>query len=117
MMQRYADHKAASEQHRAELKETAARVTDRMHDILKQVHEQVEADTNGFRDAPFWDDFFKNTSTASLWGSLGVEHLKEALGSAALRPEHRVLVLEPRAGLGLAARLAEGLRGLGTLDA
>lgn len=77
--------------------------------LLKQVHAGLEEVTHGWSDAPFWDDFFRNTSTADSWSKLRLDHLRPALNEVELKQEHRVLVLEP-SGAGLAKRLADALR-------
>lgn len=84
-----------------------------MSSLLKTVHQGLEEATDGWRDAPFWDDFFHSASTAQRWDLLSLAHLEPALQAAAPAKEgRRVLVLGPRAD-GPAKRLAEELRARG----
>jgi len=93
----------------AESKEKHAANWERMQSLLATVHAGLEEATDGWRDAPFWDDFFQNTSTASSWQMLGPAHLEPAFKAAGVEPQHNVLVLEPGQA-GLAQSIAEGIR-------
>eukprot|EP00929_Paragymnodinium_shiwhaense_P000559 TRINITY_DN100800_c0_g1_i1.p1 TRINITY_DN100800_c0_g1~~TRINITY_DN100800_c0_g1_i1.p1 ORF type:complete len:492 (+),score=91.33 TRINITY_DN100800_c0_g1_i1:87-1562(+) len=109
-LQKTREKAAARAAKHAEMMNRHANMGRHVEELLMKVHSQLEADTHGFQDVPFWDDFFQNTSTRSHWGQLSVEMLKPALGTASWATHHRVLVLEPSASLGLAERLAGSLR-------
>jgi len=100
----------ASQKRRAEMEERHAKNWERAKSLLGQVHEELEVATGGWRDAPFWDDFFRTSSAATRFSQLGFSHIEPALRASSLLPEHKVLVLEPR-GASLADRLAEEIRG------
>lgn len=109
-MQKSRDRTAAAHKKHEEMMSRHANMGQHVEELLRKVHSELEADTHGFRDVPFWDDFFQNTSTRSHWGQLSFELLRPALRHGSWLPEHRVLVLEPSSALGLAERLAGSLR-------
>jgi len=109
LMQRLSEQKKAAAQRQSRMRTHNAQMNARVEQLLKQAHEQIAADTHGFRDAPFWDDFFGNATTRQQWSLLSMEALQPALEAAMLLPQHRVLVLEPSASFGLAGRLAHAL--------
>eukprot|EP00747_Dinoflagellata_sp_TGD_P030346 gnl/TRDRNA2_/TRDRNA2_134564_c0_seq1.p1 gnl/TRDRNA2_/TRDRNA2_134564_c0~~gnl/TRDRNA2_/TRDRNA2_134564_c0_seq1.p1 ORF type:complete len:483 (-),score=114.68 gnl/TRDRNA2_/TRDRNA2_134564_c0_seq1:85-1533(-) len=109
-MQKNRDRTEAARKRQHATQERHAAQMVHMEEMLRMAHDQIAKDTNGFRDAPFWDDFFQNTSTKEQWSSLGLEHVRPALAAAALQPHHRVLILEPSSALGLAGRIAEAMR-------
>jgi len=109
MSQMRVRHDKAEERHAALKKQHEERWA-RTSSLLQQVHAGLEEVTAGWRDAPFWDDFFRNTSTAASWSHLRLDHLRPALNEVPVRQDHHVLVLEP-SGAGLAGRLADSLRG------
>lgn len=101
--------KDKAEERHAALKKQHEERWARTSSLLHQVHAGLEEVTAGWRDAPFWDDFFRNTSTAASWSQLRLDHLRPALNEVPIRQDHHVLVLEP-SGAGLAGRLADSLR-------
>eukprot|EP00746_Dinoflagellata_sp_MGD_P000674 gnl/MRDRNA2_/MRDRNA2_101211_c0_seq1.p1 gnl/MRDRNA2_/MRDRNA2_101211_c0~~gnl/MRDRNA2_/MRDRNA2_101211_c0_seq1.p1 ORF type:complete len:457 (+),score=132.93 gnl/MRDRNA2_/MRDRNA2_101211_c0_seq1:111-1481(+) len=98
----------AARRHAASKEKNAAN-WERMQGLLATVHKGLEQATDGWRDAPFWDDFFQNASTASSWQQLGAAHLESALTAAGIQAQSHVLVLEPGKA-GLAQSIAEGIR-------
>lgn len=100
----------AAHRRQGALQERHRKMGEHVAQLLQQVHDQVESDTHGFQDAPLWDDFFRNATTRQHWDLLSLPVLLPALHAAALKSEHRVLVLEPTAALGLAGRIADGIR-------
>lgn len=109
-MKRNHERQEKARARREATKERHAMMSEHMTQLLQQVHEQVERDTHGFQDAPFWDDFFRSSSARERWGLLNLDGLKPALEAAALQPGHRVLVIEPSVELGLAERMAGALK-------
>lgn len=109
LMEKHRQHLEEHKKHHAALQEQHAKNWDRISSILQQVHTGLEDLTHGWRDVPFWDDFFKNTSTASGWKNLALEHLQPALEASPVLPSHSVLFLEP-SKTGLADRLAAALQ-------
>jgi len=109
LMHRLAERREAAAQRQSRMRAHNAQLNERVEQLLKQAHEQIEADTHGFRNAPFWDDFFGNATTRHQWNLLSMEALQPTLEAATLRPGHRVLVLEPSASFGLAGRLANSM--------
>lgn len=107
---------AMHERHQAS-RERQAKSVSRVEQILLMVHEQIEKESHNFTDQPFWGDFFLNTSARESWNRLSLEDLGPSLNLAALRPEDRILVLEPSESLGVAAQLAESFQATGALAA
>mmetsp|Transcript_117653 Transcript_117653/g.374865 ORF Transcript_117653/g.374865 Transcript_117653/m.374865 type:complete len:458 (-) Transcript_117653:165-1538(-) len=107
--QQMQERREKSQQKRAALQEQHAKNWQRATSMLQQVHEQIEIVTDGWREAPFWDDFFRTSSASGRFSQLGFDHLQPVLAAAAMQPQHRLLVLEPR-GATLAERLAEEIR-------
>lgn len=108
-MRKNEERRAEAAKRHAQSKEKHAANWDRMQGLLATVHAGLEEATDGWRDAPFWDDFFHNASTASSWQHLGLAHLEPALNAAGMQHQHHVLVLEPGKA-GLAQSIAEGIR-------
>jgi len=104
------ERREKSQQRRAEMEERHAKTWERASGLLQQVHTELEKATDGWRDAPFWDDFFRTSSAATRLSQLSFSHIEPALRASSLMPEHKVLVLEPK-GASLAERLAEEIRG------
>mmetsp|Transcript_44830 Transcript_44830/g.126910 ORF Transcript_44830/g.126910 Transcript_44830/m.126910 type:complete len:408 (+) Transcript_44830:125-1348(+) len=107
--QQMQERREKSQQKRAALQEQHAKNWQRATSMLQQVHEQIEIVTDGWREAPFWDDFFRTSSASGRFAQLGFDHLQPVLAAAAMQPQHRLLVLEPR-GATLAERLAGEIR-------
>lgn len=99
-----------SEKRRAEMEARHAKTWERTSGLLQKVHEELEHVTGGWRDAPFWDDFFRTSSAATRFAQLGFSHIEAVLRASSLAPEHKVLVLEPK-GASLAEPLAKEIRG------
>eukprot|EP00928_Gymnodinium_smaydae_P084547 TRINITY_DN67802_c0_g1_i1.p1 TRINITY_DN67802_c0_g1~~TRINITY_DN67802_c0_g1_i1.p1 ORF type:complete len:463 (+),score=67.33 TRINITY_DN67802_c0_g1_i1:99-1487(+) len=108
-VQKSKERRELAEKRRASMQEQHARNWERTSSLLRQVHDQLEIVTGGWKDAPFWDDFFRTSSTATRFSKLGFKHIEPAIRLAAILPQHNVLVLEPR-GASLAHRLAEEFR-------
>jgi len=99
-----------SKKRRAEMEKRHAKTWERASGLLQKVHTELEKATDGWRDAPFWDDFFGKSSAATRFSQLSFSHIEPVLRASSLLPEHKVLVLEPK-GAGLAERLAQEIRG------
>lgn len=99
-----------SKKRREEMEKRHAKTWERASGLLQKVHSELEKATDGWRDAPFWDDFFRTSSAATRLSQLSFSHIEPALRASSLMPEHKVLVLEPK-GAGLAERLAKEIRG------
>merc|ERR1719456_1144586 len=112
-MQKAKARRERSDKNRAEMQERHSKNWERASSLLKQVHAELEVATDGWRDAPFWDDFFRTSSAAARFAQLGFNHIEPALRASFLAPEHNVLVLEPR-GASLAERLAGEIRAANT---
>lgn len=116
LMRKSQERMDAAEHRRAVTQERHAKMGEHVAELLKAVHDTLEAETHGFQDAPLWDDFFRNTSTQQHWSLLTLSALSPAVEAAALQREHRALVLEPSKALGLAARLAGDLQQTGRVN-
>jgi hypothetical protein len=108
-MQKTKSRREKAEKHKAEMQERHAKTWERASSLLRQVHEDLEVATNGWQNAPFWDDFFHTSSAGGRFSQLSFNHIEPALQASSLKPHHRVLVLEPH-GASLAAPLAGAIQ-------
>lgn len=108
-MQRSKARREKAEKQRVATQERQAKTWERASSLLRQVHEDLEVATNGWQNAPFWDDFFHSSSAVARFSQLSFNHIEPSLQAASLMPHHRVLVLEPR-GASLADRLAGAIQ-------
>lgn len=100
------EKKARADERRAAMQDRQAQNWERASELLQQVHEELEKATDGWKDGPFWDQFFKTSSAATRFSQFGFKHIEAALRAAWGDSNNSVLVVEP-SGAGVAARLAQ----------